>query len=205
MSGSITVAPNPAQVGDSLVVSGTEFGARAVLTTALAGAQNDLKFTAVTPGTYGNGITIVYADPGGNNAVLSVGVVTKAITVNLATGAGGAITSTAALVKAAIEASAPAHALVTVTYPSSNDGTGVVTALSSTPLASGTDDTVEVEFIKESNADADVRYSEAAASGAFGSAGNLTYKAQEAGSVLVKARVAGVVVDTVEVEVFSNT
>ena len=228
------------------------------LSTALTGANNDLDLTAKRKGTYGDGITLALVDPGLPSQALSVSVAAKAITVNLATGAGTpqvetatvtaasgatsngnlavtvtsallaspavvqvalttaaddatkvataikdalnldatlaakftftsstntvimtrkaafarandtsenvaiaaglgvsaaassanttagvapAITSTAALVKAAIEASTAANALVTVANKSGNDGTGVVTALAATPLASGVDGT----------------------------------------------------------------
>lgn len=120
------------------------FGARVVasLTTALADTNNDLKYTHVaSPANYatGNTVRVRYVDPAANSAVLGVVVAGKDITVNLATSAIGAITSTAAQVKAAIDASAPAAALVTVANAAGNDGTGVVTALAYTNLAGGTD------------------------------------------------------------------
>lgn len=71
----------------------------------------DITYTAVNQGTAGNAITITYV-VAGNNTVLSVAVVGSAITVNLATNGGGAATSTATLVQAAVAASAPATALV---------------------------------------------------------------------------------------------
>lgn len=110
----------------------------ATLTTALAGANNDLKFTAKIGGVYGNGITVAYVVSGTSTA-LSVAVVTKAITVTVATNGGGTATSTAAQVKAAIDAFAAAAALVVTALASGNDGTGVVTALSATNLAGGVD------------------------------------------------------------------
>lgn len=72
----------------------------------------------------------------------AVAVDGPAITVSLATNGGSSITSTAAQVKAAIEASAPAAALVSVAIMTSDsgvadDGSGVVTAMTSTSLASG--------------------------------------------------------------------
>jgi hypothetical protein len=121
-------------------ISATASGGSAVqatLSTNLTGSNNDLTYTAVTGGTAGNSITVAYVDPSANDAVLSVGVAGSAITVNLATGVAGAITSTAALIAAAITASVPASALVTVANKTSNDGTGVVIALSATPLAGG--------------------------------------------------------------------
>lgn len=115
---------------------------KATLSTALTGSNNDLDYTAVAYGTGGNSITIAYVDPAGNNQALAVSVATNAISVSLATDGGGAITSTAAQVKAAIEASAAAAALVTVANKSGNDGTGVVTALTATALSGGANQTV---------------------------------------------------------------
>jgi len=106
------------------------------------GDDNGLTFTAREYGTGGNSITITYADPGGNDAALSVNVAGKSIVVSLATDENGAITSTAAQVKAAIEAHQPANALVSVAIDTSDsgtedDGSGVVTAMASAALADG--------------------------------------------------------------------
>lgn len=109
---------------------------KAVLTTALAGANNDMTFTADTAGAGGNAITVAYVVAGLSTS-LSVAVVGTAITVNVATDGAGAATSTAAQVKTAIEASGPAAALVDVANAGGNDGTGVVAALAATPLAGG--------------------------------------------------------------------
>lgn len=108
------------------------------LTTALTGTNNDLKFTSVGRGVGQNLVTITYVDPPGNNAALGVSVTGNAITVNLATDGSSAVTSTAAQVAAAIAASTPAAALVTVANAAGNDGTGVVTALAPTALSGGT-------------------------------------------------------------------
>jgi len=90
-----------------------------------------LTYTAVALGTGGNSITITYVDPG-VSAPLSVGVVGNAITVNLAHD-GIAITSTANTVKAAIIASAPSSALVSV----AGSGVSVLTTQVSTALLGG--------------------------------------------------------------------
>lgn len=113
---------------------------RASLSANPAGAENRIVYTAVAYGAVGNAITIAYVNPGVNNAELSVAVVGTAITVSLATGSGGAITSTAALVKAAVEANTDAAALVTLAYAADGgigDGSGVVTALAAAPLTGG--------------------------------------------------------------------
>ena len=76
--------------------------ARAVVLTALAWGQEG-----------GNDITAQIVNPGTDNAALGVSVSGKAITVNAATDATGAVTSTAAQVVDAINATPAAAALVT--------------------------------------------------------------------------------------------
>lgn len=113
----------------------------ATLTTALAGDDNDLVFTAKAPlsGAAGNAITVAYIDPSANDAELEIVVTGTDIVVNLATGVAGAITSTAADILAAIEADEDADALVSVANAAANDGSGVVIALAETALAGGSD------------------------------------------------------------------
>lgn len=117
----------------------------ATLTTALAGTNNDLTYNAQAKGLSGNSIRVRYVVAGASTP-LTVSVSSNDITVNVATSAGSAATSTANDVKAAVKASAPATALVSVTGAATSvapdDGTGVVTALSFTNLANGTDWTV---------------------------------------------------------------
>lgn len=210
MTATLTLTPNPAKVGDQIVAVASDVGApvKAVLTTALAGANNDLKFTAVTPGTAGNSIAMVYADPGGNNAALSVTVGGTTITVHLATGVAGAITSTASQVLAAITASAPANALVTAALAAANDGTGVVTALGSTPLAGGTDTTVtalSLQILKAGDADAALtEVVTLAAAGTATTVGDFTYEVDEAGYYKFKLIGDGTLLTEVDLEVFSS-
>lgn len=119
------------------------WGARvtASVTTALTGSNNDLKFTHKSSAARyaaGNSVRVRYV-VAGNSTPLTVSVSDNDITVNVATDSGGAATSTAAQVKAAIDASTPAAALVSVANAAGNDGTGVVTALAYTSLAGGQD------------------------------------------------------------------
>lgn len=119
-----------------------EDAARATLSRNPTGDDNALTFTAVAYGASGNSITIEYVDPSANDAALSVDVDGTAITVNLATNGGGSITSTAAEVKAAIEAKGQAASLVTVAIDASDtgandDGSGVVTALAAAAMTGG--------------------------------------------------------------------
>ncbi|MCW1926279.1 hypothetical protein OKA05_27240 [Luteolibacter arcticus] len=109
----------------------------ATLATNLSGSNNDLAFTAVLSGRLGNDVTVSYVSPGTNNASLGVVVSGRDITVKVATNGSAAITSTAAQVKTALEASGAASALVTVANKASNDGSGVVTALTATALSGG--------------------------------------------------------------------
>lgn len=117
-------------------------GVRATLARNPAGDDNALTFTAVGYGTDGNNITIAYTNPGAASQAIAVSVIDRAITVSLATNGGSAITSTAAQVKAAIEANAVAAALVTCAVNtgdtgSADDGSGVVTALAAAAMTGG--------------------------------------------------------------------
>lgn len=117
-----------------------KYGAAAALTTAMAGANNDLTFTArraAGPGLQGNLITVALVDPAANSQALAVTVVGNAISVALATSGGGAITSTADNVRDAVNKDTAASALVRAERAAANDGTGVVTALAVTALAGG--------------------------------------------------------------------
>ena len=109
----------------------------AAYTTALGVVNADLKFTSKLSGATGNQVSISYVNPGVNNTI-SVTVTGAAIVVTLGY-AGGVITSTGTQVKLAIEASAAANALVSVTYPVGSTGAGVVTALSPVNLSGGID------------------------------------------------------------------
>lgn len=119
------------------------------LVTSLAGANNDLSFIARDPAV--TDITVEFVDPAANDQSLSVEVTGHDIVVNLATGPAGAITSTAAQVAAAINASGAAKDLVVVANASGNDGTGVVTALAQTGLAGP--GAVTVDAVVETMAD----------------------------------------------------
>lgn len=114
-------------------------GTKATATTSLTGTNNDLVYTAKNAGVAGNQITVEYVDPAGNSKPLLVSAAGNTITVYLATGGGGAISSTAAQVKAAIEANSTAANLVTVANAAANDGTGTVTAMALMNLSGGAD------------------------------------------------------------------
>lgn len=109
----------------------------ATLTTNMTAATSDITLTAKVAGSAGNSINVTYVDPGAADQPLTVSVNVKTITVSLATNGAGAITSTAALVKAAINAHAEAAALVTA--EDEGTGTGIVNAVVNANLAGGTD------------------------------------------------------------------
>ena len=120
-----------------LNIINTEAEAKATLSTNLDGDNNDLKFTSKLKGHFGNTIKVAYVDPDAADAKIGVSVSGTTITVSLATGANKAITSTAANVKAAIEAVPAAAALVSVANVVGNSGAGVVAAMAATALANG--------------------------------------------------------------------
>ncbi|MHB1418288.1 MAG: hypothetical protein ACYCX4_01685 [Bacillota bacterium] len=122
------VAGVVAAVAAANAVAAAGTGAEASGTTGVEGNNNGLTYTAREKGYHGNGIKIELKNPLGNNQALAVTVANNNITVSLATDAGGAITSTATLVAAAIAADATANALVAVTNTGASTGAGVVTA-----------------------------------------------------------------------------
>lgn len=111
----------------------------ATYTSALAGANNDFTLVAKNAGTVGNHVEVALIDPAGNNQALAVTVVDGVVTCALATGAGGAITTTATELVAAINASAAANKLVTATVKTGDTGAGVVVALAAANLTGGTE------------------------------------------------------------------
>lgn len=109
----------------------------ASLTTALGVANTELVWTAVVGGEAGNALTVEYIDPAGANAG-SIALVGNAVQVTLAH-SGAAITATANDIAALVAASPAVSAVVSVANDAGNDGTGVVTAMSATPLTGGGD------------------------------------------------------------------
>lgn len=113
--------------GTIVINAGPAFGI-----TAASVVIQGLTFTAKQVNSfYANDTTIEYINPGTDGA-LSVAVVERKIKVTLAY-ASGAPTSTATQVKAAIEAYAPAAALVSI----AGSGASALAAAAETPLAGG--------------------------------------------------------------------
>jgi hypothetical protein len=121
-------------------------GTRASVKIDMTNANADLTYIARETGTDGNSITVTHTDPGAPDQALQVSVVGSDITISLATDSGSAITSTAAQVKAAVDAHSGASALVTVKVE--GDGSGVVNAVAQTSLSGGVNGSGETGYIE---------------------------------------------------------
>lgn len=110
------------------------------LLTGVIGTNNAVTITSKLTGVAGDAISVALVNPGANNAALGVVVLGTAITVNLATSAGGAITTTATQLIAAIAGNAAANALVTAANTGASTGAGVVAAIPTAKLAGGRDE-----------------------------------------------------------------
>jgi len=106
--------------------------------------NNAITFTAKEAGADGNGIRVGLIDPAGNDQALAVDVDGGDIIVSLATGSGGAITSTAADVIAAIAEHDEASQKIAAANNGASSGAGVATASALTALAGGEDKGVAV-------------------------------------------------------------
>jgi hypothetical protein len=103
--------------------------------------NSKLAVTARTPGTSGNTTTLTLTAGVGADTPTSVSVSTQAITVTLGTDTDEDVSATVDEVVAAINASTPAKALVKAGRGPGSDGSGVVAAAASAPLAGGTTST----------------------------------------------------------------
>lgn len=113
---------------------------KATLNTGVVASNNALTWTAKLAGVLGNKISVKLVDPKANSAALSITVEDQAITVNLATSAGGAITTTATALKTAIEANAAANALVGLANTGASTGAAAVAAVGVSFLTGGVDE-----------------------------------------------------------------
>ena len=102
--------------------------------TTCTNAESNILYTSKVIGPNGALIRVRYVVSGTNTA-LSVSVSGNDITVNVATNGSGAATSTATQVKAAVDGSGPASALVTTAL--SGLGTGIVEAFGYRNLQDG--------------------------------------------------------------------
>lgn len=101
---------------------------KASLALGVVSSNNALTFTSKLYGALGNDISVHLKDPGANGASLSISVTGRAIVASLATDSSGAITTTAAQLKTAIEANLAAAALVTIANTGASTGAGVIAA-----------------------------------------------------------------------------
>lgn len=104
------------------------------------GQNSAITFTAKTPGTAGNDISITITDPGTASQQLAVtvgGTGNKDITISLATDGEGDEVSTAAEVAEAVNGHSTAKNLVVAT--AHGDGDGVVATATKTQLEGGAD------------------------------------------------------------------
>jgi phage tail sheath protein FI len=142
----ITDGPRPIRTVRSSVIGvvGTapdsQQEVKATLQIGVVANNNALLFTSKLHGELGNSSSVRLVSPGTASATLSVSVSGRDVTVNLATNADSAITTTAAQVIAAIAANDSANALFAVTNAGSSSGAGVVTAQRRAQLGGGLDD-----------------------------------------------------------------
>lgn len=143
----ITDGPRPIRTVRSGVIGvigtapGSQQEVKAAASTGVVANNNALTFTSKLAGELGNSSSIRFVQPNANSAALSVSVSGRNVTVNLATNSSGAITTTAAQIKTAIEANAAANALFTITNTGASTGAGVVVAQRRLQLSGGLDDT----------------------------------------------------------------
>jgi hypothetical protein len=112
---------------------------RATQVTGVVGDNNAVLWSAKARGVAGNAVTVALVNPSANNAALAITVTGNAISVALATGVAGAITTTGAQLVTAIQASATATALVDVAAHSTSTGAAAVVASAAAALTGGAD------------------------------------------------------------------
>lgn len=103
----------------------------AFVETLLTGANNDLRFEWLVPGTVGNGKTIA-ATISGSYSVIAVAHNAGAITITGPTGA------TALQIRTAIQADPTVSALISAETKSGNTGAGAMITFSALTFAGGT-------------------------------------------------------------------
>ena len=153
-------------VNDTDAVIGTTDTKATLDTDAGQGANAAVIFTAVPPGVRGNSIKVLIAQPADNNVATSLSVAVSKdggdidlITITLAVASNGStVTTTAALLIAAVNADSEASKLVVASLKGGNDGTGLMTAQAKAALAGGAKDDILPGEIRKvtAMADADV-------------------------------------------------
>lgn len=120
------------------------------LTTALAGANNDMVFTARFPGPGSSRIKIAYIDPGTETATETVVVTydetTRVTLISVTLRSVSSTLSTAAQVKTAIEAHPVANDLVSIAASGADTLATSVIALAATSLTAGVADATTLGY-----------------------------------------------------------
>lgn len=141
-AGEAIEAPLDVAVGTAGKVVGADSAVAASLVTGKVSDNNAILWTAKAAGKGGNSLSVEILNTG-KEKTLSIDVDGSKIVVTAATNGTGAgeITSTAALVIAAIEEDNTASQLVSVANSSTSSGAGVVAAVATTKLAGGAEST----------------------------------------------------------------
>lgn len=132
---------NSAVIGVVGTAPNAQTEAAATLQTGVEASNTALLFTSKLAGVLGNSISIAFVKPAANNAPLSITVADRAITVNLATGLAGDVSTTASSLATSLAANADASALVEVDATvGASTGAGALSAMRRTYLADGVDE-----------------------------------------------------------------
>lgn len=113
---------------------------KASLLIGTVGSNNALTITSKLTGALGNKSSLKLVDPAANSATLAITVSGRDVVASLATNSSGAITTTAAQLKTAIEANTAANALIGLANTGASTGAGAVAALKRTALSGGIDE-----------------------------------------------------------------
>jgi hypothetical protein len=133
--GSGTLAAGQILAAHTVIARQHDVGAS--LATGTAAANNGITWNALVGGASGNDVTIALVNPGANNAALAITVTGSAISVSLATGVAGAITTTPNQLLPAIAAEGAAAALVAPVHTGASTGAAAVAAVAPTHLSGG--------------------------------------------------------------------
>ena len=132
---------NSAIIGVVGTAPNSQAEAAATLQTGVEASNTALLFTSKLAGSLGNAISIAFVKPNANNAPLSISVADRAITVNLATGANGSVSTTASSLATSLAANVDASALIEVNATVGNStGAGALAAMRRAYLAGGLDE-----------------------------------------------------------------
>ena len=122
------------------------------LATSLTGTNNDIVVMSRASGTAPSW-TLTLVDPAANNASLGITKSGNNITANLATGAGGAITTTASQLVAALNSDDDSAPYVYAIVKTGDTGASAVTAMAQAPLTSWTGTTPTLDVSLETSVD----------------------------------------------------